>query len=156
MTARRRRWDDDARGVGVADARAWRPLVATLAAVTETDGWVAEEPEAHLLPHLAAATTTGPLRIRRSASEADGTFLVELDWIGPHEATRRAVRAALFGLVATVAETVTVLRERPEAGGRELEALTGAEDGEDPFAGHGHTIRFTVAVADRDTTPPAE
>ena len=156
MREARPRWDDDTRGIGIADARAWRTVVASLAAVTDRDGWVAEEPDAHLLPHLAAATAVGPVRIRRTASAADGTFVVELDWVGPDEASRRTVRSALFGLVATVAETVTVLREPPEARGRQLEVLTGSVDGEGRFAGHGHTLRLTVAVAGDDPTPPSE
>jgi len=154
--ARRRRWDTDARGVGVADARAWRPLVASLTDVTETDGWVAEEPEAHLLPHLVTAAEAGPVRIRRAATEADGTFVVELDWVEKQEATRRAVRMALFDLVATVAETLTVVHEPPAARGFELEVLTGVLDGEGVFAGHGHTIRLAVAVPDGASTPSSE
>src|SRR5204863_280529 len=39
----RRRWDDDPRGIGPADARTWRSLVETIAAVADEDGWVAEE-----------------------------------------------------------------------------------------------------------------
>jgi hypothetical protein len=112
--------------------------------VTEAAGWVAEEPDAHLLPHLAAAAEGSPVRIDGTTTDLDGTFVVDLVWIGPDEPTRQAVRAVLFELVGTVAETVTLIHEPPAARGRELEVLTGSRDGEGPFAGHGHTIRFTV------------
>jgi hypothetical protein len=145
-TSRRRRWDNDARGIGVADARAWQPLVASLAEAADTDGWIAEDPETHLLPHLVAAAERGPARIRRAETDPDGTFVVELTWIGPSEPTRGAVRAVLFDLVGAIAETVTLVHEPPAARGRELEVLTGATDGDGGFAGHGHALRFRVSA----------
>jgi hypothetical protein len=56
----------------------------------------------------------------------------------------------LYALIATIAETVTVVHEPPAARGRVLEVLSGSADGDGPFAGHGHTIRLVVA------TPAAE
>jgi hypothetical protein len=152
----RPRWDGDVRGVGVADAGAWRSLVASLADITAEDGWVAEEPEAHLLPHLVAAAESGPLRIRRAETDADGTFVVELRWVVAGEPTRRAIRSALFALLATIAETLTLVHEPPARQGLELEVLTGALDGDGPFAGHGHTIRLTVARPDQAMTADSE
>jgi hypothetical protein len=142
--ARRRRWDDDARGIGTGDARAWRPLVGTIAVLADEAGWVAEEPELHLLPHLEAAAVAGPFRIRGTRTGADGTFEVDVAWLGPEEPSRRAIRSALYALVATIAETVTLLNEPPDAQGRVLEMLSGSGDGDGPFAGHGHTLRFRV------------
>jgi hypothetical protein len=150
---RRRRWDDDARGIGVADAHAWQPLVARLADAAGTDGWVAEDPEAHLLPHLVATAERGPVRIRQAVTDPDGTFVVELGWIGPAEPTRAAVRALLFDLVGAIAETVTLVHEPSTARGRELEVLTGATDGDSGFAGHGHTLRFRIAVPEPASVP---
>ena len=152
MTARRR-WDDDERGTGVADARSWRPLVETIAGVADQDGWVAEAPELHLLPHLEAAAGAGPLAIRGARTAGDGTFEVELEWVGPGEATRASVRSALYALIATVAETITVLHEPPDARGRVVEVLSGSADGDGPFAGHGHTIRLVVAASAGDSSP---
>jgi hypothetical protein len=142
----RRRWDDDARGTGTGDARAWRPLVETLARVIDEVGWVAEEPELHLLPHLGAATATGPLAIQSTRTRHDGTFEVELAWVGPDEPSRGAIRSALYALIATIAETVTVLHEPPDAQGRVLEVLSGSAGGDGPFAGHGHTLRLRVTA----------
>jgi hypothetical protein len=148
----RRRWDDDARGIGTGDARAWRPLVETLATIVDEEGWVAEEPELHLLPHLEAATAGGPLAIRGTRTGADETFVVDLHWVGPGEPSRLAIRSSLYALIATVAETVTVLHEPPEARGRIVDVLSGSADGDGPFAGHGHTVR--LEVSDPDKAPP--
>jgi hypothetical protein len=150
----RRRWDTDERGIGVGDARAWTPVAETIVAVTTEQGWVAEEPELHLLPHLEAASVDGPLRIRTAATTADGTFEVELEWAAAAEPTRRAVRSALFALVGTIAETVTVLHEPPGKRGRVVEILTGSGGGPDgAFARHGHTVRLHVLTA---SEPSAE
>jgi hypothetical protein len=151
---RRRRWDDDARGIGVADARAWQPIVAELADAAGTDGWVAEDPEAHLLPHLEAAAASGPLAITAARTVADGTFEVDLDWVGEGEPSRQAIRSALHVLVATIAETVTILHEPTVEPGRVLEVLTGSADVDGPFAGHGHTLRFSVTVPGTASSSP--
>ena len=130
---------------------AWKPLVLPQWWTRRpTPRWVAEEPEAHLLPQLAAAAAVArhPVRIRGSRTDADGTFVVDLEWVGPAEPTRPAIRSVLFDLVGAVAETVTLVHEPSAGGGRELEVLTGILDGEGPFAGHGHTLRLTVAVPD--------
>jgi hypothetical protein len=58
------------------------------------------------------------------------------------------VRALLFDLVGAIAEAVTLIHEPPGARGRVLEILTGSADGDGPFAGHGHTLRLSVAAPD--------
>jgi len=150
--ARGQRWEDDERGIGVGDARAWRPLIEELVGVSGEEGWVAEEPEAHLLPHLIAASAKGPLAIRRSSSQDDGTLEVDLVWVGPTDPGRAEIRSALFDLLAVVAETVTVIHEPPADGGRVLEALTGVRPG-GAFATHGHMLRLRVALP--ETAPGA-
>jgi len=147
MTARRR-WDDDVRGIGPADARAWAPVVESIARVTAQEGWVAEEPDLHLLPHLEDRAAGGPLAIRAARTASDGTFEVDLDWVGPGEPSRGAIRSGLYALIATIAETITVVHEPPEAHGFVVEVLSGTPDGDGPFAGHGHTIRLEVADPD--------
>jgi hypothetical protein len=51
----RPRWDSDERGDGVADATALVPGAEELLDAMRRPRWVAEEPEAHLLPHLVQA-----------------------------------------------------------------------------------------------------
>ena len=50
-----RRWDSDERGRGVVSGRSLAANVEELAAAMREEGWVAEEPEIHLVPHLEAA-----------------------------------------------------------------------------------------------------
>ena len=50
-----KRWDTDERGTGAGHARDAAPAVQRLVDAMQQDGWVAEEPEAHLLPHITAA-----------------------------------------------------------------------------------------------------
>jgi hypothetical protein len=56
--------------------------------------------------------------------------------------------------VATIAETVTILHEPAVEQGRVLEVLTGSADGDGPFAGHGHTLRFSVTVPGTASSSP--
>jgi hypothetical protein len=143
--SRRPRWDSDARGIGVADAHAWHATIATLSELITESGWVAEEPEAHLLPHLAAAASAhGRLRLIAATTEPSGEFVVDLDWIGDPTAGRQDRRTALYALVGSIAESVTVMRGRSGRAGEELEVLTGGPLGDSPFGSHGHTIRIRL------------
>ncbi|MFI7697418.1 hypothetical protein [Nonomuraea sp. NPDC049480] len=49
---RQRRWDIDERYTGVSDAAAMLPAVHQLEEAMRGEGWVTEEPDAHLLPAL--------------------------------------------------------------------------------------------------------
>ncbi len=145
MSRRLPRWDTDARGIGVADAGAWQPTIATLSALVTEDGWVAEDAEAHLLPHLAAAASADDrLRLTAATTGSSGEFVVDLDWIGDPTAGRRDRRAALYALVGSIAESVTVIRGPSGTAGDELEVLTGGPLGDSPFGSHGHTIRLRL------------
>ena len=59
MADSRKRWDTDHRFVGVADASAFAPAVEELAALARRPGWVAEDPEIHLVPHLRGVSVGG-------------------------------------------------------------------------------------------------
>jgi len=67
----RKRWDTDDRFVGVADAGVFAASVEELAALAHRPGWVAEEPEVHLEPHLRGAAVAGV----RMADHGGGTRL---------------------------------------------------------------------------------
>jgi hypothetical protein len=154
VSRRRPRWDTDARGIGVADAGAWQPTIATLSALVMEHGWVAEEPEAHLWPHLAAAASAdGRLRLTSATTGPTGEFVVELDWIGDPTPGRRDRRTALYALVGSIAESVTVIRDPSGSAGDELEVLTGGPPGDSPFGSHGHTIRLRL-IETPQTLPP--
>jgi hypothetical protein len=148
------RWDPDERGIGVADARAHLDVIDALRRAAAVPGWVAEEPEMHLGPHLHAAS--GALAIDRDMAAPDGTFEVRLRWIGPSGPDRGSVRAAVFGMIESVAESTTLVHERREPDDLIFDVVTGTLAGEGPFASHGHTLRLRIRdprAADRGADP---
>ena len=145
-SARRPRWDPDERGIGVADARAHLATLDALRAAADEDGWVAEEPEKHLLPHLAGFARTGsPLVIEQAHAAQDGTFDIVARWVGPPEPDRRTIRAVAFALVGVVAEVSTVVHESRGPDEEAIfEVITGLLPGDTGFASHGHTVRLRI------------
>jgi hypothetical protein len=139
----RGRWDIDERGHGITDARWLAPdAEALLAAITAPD-WIAEDPDAHLLPHLerAVAEPTSPWQLARWRDEA-GVLVLELRWQGD---TARGLRADAFALLGEIAEAATLVRERPTMDGMTtFDLVTGMLDGDGAFATHGHTVRLIV------------
>jgi hypothetical protein len=153
MADRRPRWDPDPRRIGIGDASAMLPTLDALRAQVIEAGWVAEEPEHHLLSHLtAAAASTGRLRIVRAVSDESGRYDVDLAWTHDSDPDARGVRPALFALVGAIAETATAISEAPGARGRELEVVTGTLPPATPFASHGHTLRLRVVETDSRTS----
>ncbi len=145
MADRDPRWDPDPRGVGIGDASAMLPVLDALRAQVIQSGWVAEEPEHHLLPHLtAAAEATARLRIVKAASDETGRYVVDLAWTDESDPDARQIRPALYALVGAIAETATAIYEAPGARGRELDVVTGVLPPGTPFASHGHTLRLRV------------
>jgi hypothetical protein len=70
-----RRWDTDDRLVGVADASGFAHGIEELAELARRPGWVAEEPEVHLVPHLREANIAG-LRLTECQTNNDGMLAV--------------------------------------------------------------------------------
>ncbi len=144
------RWDPDERGAGVADASAHLATLDALRAAAARPDWVAEEPEAHLLPHLrsAVAADGATLAIDAATTDPDGTFVVEARWIGD-AVDARAAQVAAFALIATIIESTTAIHMRHDADADVYEVVTGDLPGESRFATHGHTLRVRVVGAPR-------
>ena len=126
----------------MADASAVSVGLRELDALANTAGWVAEAPEAHLLPHLRAACeqTDSFFMLDSSAAQPDGSFLVTLR-LRDASAGIAEIRARLFELIGEVAETATYIRQRGEP--LLFEVLTGTTaDG--TFAPHGHLLVVRV------------
>lgn len=137
------RWDPDERGIGVADARAHLARLDALRAAATEDGWVAEEPKGHLLPHIRRHVDDGTTwAIDATATEPDGTFVVDLRWTGSDD--RRTIRVEAFALIGTIAEGMTAIAEVRESGALSFEVVTGMLAGESAFAPHGHTLRLRI------------
>ena len=136
------RWDPDERGIGVGDAHAHLDVIDGLRRAAAEPGWVAEDPDAHLGPHLAAAA--GPLAIDSAVAAPDGTYELRLRWAGPGDPDRGAVRAAVYAMIESVAESTTLVHELHEPEDLVFEVVTGTLAGEGPFATHGHTLRLRI------------
>jgi hypothetical protein len=141
-----RRWDTDQRGHGVAGASDLASDTRRLADALDLPDWIAEEPEAHLLPQIerACATNGSPARLADWSVDADGTLLVRL--VNETPLDRRARRAIAYGIIAAVAESRTLVHEH--ATGDIWEVVTGVLDGDTDFSAHGHRLRLTVETTD--------
>jgi hypothetical protein len=74
-TDSRKRWDTDQRFAGVADASAFAAGVEELAELARRPGWITEEPEMHLVPHLRDANIDG-LQLVDCQTADDGVLAV--------------------------------------------------------------------------------
>ena len=143
---RRPRWDPDEVGIGVADGRGYIPVLDALGRVADEDGWVAEEPEKHLLPHLVEFARTGPdLGMESAVAGPDGVYEIVTRWVGPPDPDKRTVRAAAFALIGVVAEGATLVHEvRGPDSAVIYDVMTGSLPEDTDFASHGHTVRLVV------------
>jgi hypothetical protein len=137
--AGRRRWDTDERFTGVADASGFAAAADELAALARRPGWVAEEPEAHLVPHLTSARTG--LEVLDCAAGADGALDVTARPAAG--AGQRDVRREAWALLGAIAEPAAIVRERRDGDAVVFEVITGVPDGA-AFASHGHTVRLRI------------
>lgn len=143
--ARAPRWDPDERGIGVGDARTHIETLDALRLAAAEAGWIAEEPEAHLLPHILRHIAQGsPWVIESTSTEPDGTFVIVTRWTGPADTELRTIRAAAYGLIGVIAETTTAVHERQDPHGVVIDVVTGMLPGETEFASHGHTLRLSI------------
>jgi hypothetical protein len=138
-----RRWDNDTTGTGTRDASVAAPDVERLLAVLGRDGWVAEAPEHHLLPHVVEAAERLGVTVLRGDVVAG---VLEID-VGIAGAARRDIRAVVYSLIGAFAEASTHVRETDGA----FEVVTGMLSGDGEFATHGHLARIrAVAVPPGD------
>jgi hypothetical protein len=137
-----RRWDSDERGRGVADARASLPAIQQLAELAGSDDWVAEDPEAHLLPGLRDRLEISNLTIESVEVDPDRALRVRL--AARTRLSRRELRQSVWAILGGVAELATFVRETRTSDGVSFEVVTGDPGDDGPFATHGHVIRLEV------------
>jgi hypothetical protein len=145
------RWDGDDRGRGIGDAAALVPGATELAAAFGAASWVAEQPELHLGLHLEDwCRLDGRLALSGSRVDEAGAYVVELQWCGESAGVGQ-VRAAVFALVGSFAESATYVRQRwlgqDSGSGQTLrfEIGTGEVAPDTRFAPHGHAVVINIA-----------
>jgi hypothetical protein len=147
----KRRWDIDERGEGVGDAGVEARRIDDLRAHAERPGWITEEPEAHLWPHLERAIQEpgSPWITADHSVDVDGRLVVDLVH-SPVEGDREHARLhsdalRLVGLVIEGA-TFVEIEERDSDETLVMDIVTGMLDDQTPFKAHGHTLRFQVTT----------
>jgi hypothetical protein len=100
----RRRWDTDAQFTGVADASVFAANVEELAGLVRRPGWVAGNPEPHLVPLLRDGAAG--LRLTEYRAGGHGVLDVAAEH-SPEDSLRDIRRAwALIGTIATASVSV--------------------------------------------------
>ena len=150
--SKERRWDIDERGEGVGDAGAEARRIDHLRAHAELPGWVTEEPEAHLWPHLERAIQApgSPWVSADHSIDRDGRLIVDLVHARVEgDRTRAGLQADVLHLVGLVIEGATFveIEERGLDDTLVLDIVTGMLDDQTPFTAHGHTLRFRATTA---------
>jgi hypothetical protein len=145
-----RRWDDDERGHGISDAAQLLPGARELVAAFSQSGWVAEQPEIHLRPHVEAwCQRDERLALIEDNIDDTGAYILGLEWRGANRSVGEA-RAAVFSLIGSFAESATYVRQLRVNGDRStiklrFEVGTGELAPDARFAPHGHVVVIDVA-----------
>jgi hypothetical protein len=138
------RWDEDTRGAGAGSGEAFAPAAQRLVEALHEPAWVAEQPEAHLLPHLRAACEREGSPWRLGSTELDGVaYVVTLEWLRTGRNLRQ-LTVDFYSLLGVIAESNTHVRELTEPGVIGFDVATGMLAGDGRFAAHGHTLRFRI------------
>ncbi len=108
-------------------------------------GWVAEEPEVHLMPgierHIKANGNVWSL----AGARADGArFDIALQWRRRGRVTMRMLTQDVYYLLGSFIESNAHIRGYLVEQSVIYQVTTGALDGDGPFAGHGHTVTLTI------------
>lgn len=137
-----RRWDTDERGEGVADARAALPAIAELADLAARERWVAEDPEAHLLPGLRDRIAITGLRLDEVTVDARGVLRLRLTTAT--RLSRREIRQSVWSILGGAVEMTTHVLETNDGDTVSFDVVTGMAESPGQFATHGHTLRVEV------------
>jgi len=140
-----KRWDTDERGIGAGHARDAAQDVQRLLDAMQQDGWVAEDPDAHLLPHIAAAVERAPALWRLVDTDDEvNRYVVDLEW-RRRRGNMRDLVTDTYALIGCIAETHAHITHRRGATTVEFDITTGMLGGEGPFAAHGHVVILRIA-----------
>ena len=136
-----RRGDSDERGHGIADASASLPAIEQLAELAQSQEWVAEDPETHLLPGFRDRVDISGLSMESAQVQPDGSFSVRL--VSSTKQSRREIRQSVWAILGGIAELTALVRETQNGNSTIFDVVTGIPPG-GTFATHGHTLRIEV------------
>jgi hypothetical protein len=150
------RWEGDTLGSEMSDAANLAPGAKRLVEAMEQQGWVAEDPDEHLLPHIRRACEEQPATWSLLDAETiEGIYTVRIEWKGDPPRIGR-LRADAFGLIGSFAESDSHVRQRRGDDRVVYDVTTGTLDGDSPFRGHGHLVRLMVVGAAAQTAARGE
>ncbi len=139
----KRRWDIDEIGHGIASGRAFTPDVQRLEAALELPDWIAEQPEAHLLPHIRRVVESPESPYDLALWEIVDDVLV-VDLVRKRPGIRGDDMEVVLAIVGGFAEPATHIRQRRIGDSFEYDIATGVLEGDSVFAPHGHLVRLRV------------
>jgi len=139
----RRRWDTDERGQGVASGASLLPEIDALRAVMARPDWIAEDPELYLGEHIRRACNREGAPMRLTSVAPEEAVLV-LAFEAPANLDKPAIRAEVLTILGSFVEASTFMRESASDGAMVFDVVTGMLDGDGPYTGHGHLVRFVV------------
>jgi hypothetical protein len=142
------RWDGDDRGRGTGDAAQLVPGAEELLAAFGEPAWVAEEPELHLRPHVEAwCARDGRMSLSDAGTDDRHAYVLDLQWRAAPAGVGE-VRATVFSLIGSFAESATYVRQRRVGGSPsrlQFEVGTGELAPDARFAPHGHVVVINVS-----------
>lgn len=145
------RWDGDERGRGIGDAQQLIAGAGELIAAFSEPAWVAEQPEAHLRPHVEQwCQQDRRLALQGASIDGQHAYVLDLEWRGESAGIGQA-RAAVFSLIGSFAESATYVRQHQEhshsdvsAASLRFEVGTGELASDARFHPHGHAVVINV------------
>jgi hypothetical protein len=146
------RWDGDDRGRGIGDAGQLVTGARELIAAFSEPTWAAEQPEAHLGPHVEQwCQQDGRLALQGAWIDDHHAYVLDLEWRGDSARVGQA-RAAVFSLIGSFAESATYVRQYRVHSHRDVsdaslwfEVGTGELASDTRFHPHGHAVVINVA-----------
>jgi hypothetical protein len=135
-----RRWDNDERTIGTADARGAVAPLQRLLEVCVRPGWVTEDPGTYLglaLRHRCE-TVDCPWRWVGEGQDEDGIYVVDVEHV--RAPGHRLWEDAICLLSAIAEHSFHARLVDPGT----VECVTGMLDGDGRFASHGHAIRLRM------------
>jgi hypothetical protein len=145
------RWEGDDRGRGIGEAVQLVEGAKELITSFTQPGWVTEQPELHLRPHVEEwCRQDGRLALTDAHNNDSNAYILDVQWLGESLGVGEA-RAAVFCLIGSFAESATYVRQRRISGDAresaqtlQFEVGTGELAPDARFDPHGHVVMINL------------